>query len=123
MSTSPTETTTTLQALAASIATPEGCAALLQRAFNGDGQKYITRKGLVRAHRAEISYMGVPMVVEYTLNDCWMSATEIDAGEQPYVEALRSVQIGGVECLRMLTEEQREGVTERVERSWAREGV
>ena len=81
----------------------------------------MTRKGLVRANRAEITYRGTPMSVDYSINDVWMSNTDIDAGEQPYVEKIRAVWIGGVECLRIFDEEQVADLCDRFELSWRRE--
>ncbi len=110
MSTPTDETQTHLQQLAAQIATPEGAAGLV----NDNGAKYWKRSGgLKRASNAVLSYRGVELSIDY-----W---TEGGFGADAYVDQIKSIEIGGVECLEIFSEEQIGDLCERIQQSWDRE--
>jgi hypothetical protein len=78
--------------------------------LNDSGRKYWTRKGtLRRASTAELSFNGVPLHIEYHA-----SGFDSDA----YVEQIRAIEIGGVECLAIFSEEQVGDLCERIQQSW-----
>lgn len=81
--------------------------------INDDGRKYWTRSGsLRRASHAFVSYRGVELEVEY-----FAHGFDADA----FVEQVKSVQIGGVECLALFSEEQQADLCERIQQSWGAE--
>jgi hypothetical protein len=104
-----TDTTDHLAMLAAIIGRPDA-AAVMGGMVNGNGGKYLTRRGdLKRASHAELSYRGVLLSIDYLTNGF---------DESAYVEAIKSVEIGGVECLAIFSEEQIGELCERIQQGW-----
>jgi hypothetical protein len=85
----------------------------ISQLLNDQGGRYFTRRGDARrASRAELSYRGVLLGIDYF-------ARGFD--EDAYVEQIKSIEIGNVECLAIFSEEQISEISERIERGWDQE--
>lgn len=88
---------------------------IAQRVANYNGGKYHDRRSHAkRAHRTEISYQGVPLVVEYFLDGEFMSATDTDAAEFPCC-LVQAVEAGGVDITAIVDTD---AIAERIEQGW-----
>jgi hypothetical protein len=106
MSNDLTTTNTDLQALVQQLATAEGA----REALNGNGSKYWTRSGdLKRASRAQVSYHGVLLSIDYFANGF---------DEDAYVEQIKAVEVNHVDIMPLLSEEQIGELCERIEQGW-----
>jgi len=87
---------------------------LTNRIQNYDGSKWLVSGKEKRAHRAVITLKGVEIEVEYLTDGGFLPATADEPACYPCC-LVKSASIGGVECLRLLDEEE---IATRVEQQW-----
>lgn len=88
-----------------------------ERIANYQGGKFMQRGVPKRAHRAIVTYRGVELECEYSVDGSYMAATDVDAESWPCAMLL-TVQIGGQHIKAMLDEEQVADIEQLIERGW-----
>lgn len=88
-----------------------------ERIANYQGGTEMRRGRPVRLHRAIVTYKGVELECEYSVDGSYMAATSTDPASYPCA-MLRTVQIGGQHIKALLNEEQVADVEQLIEQGW-----